>query len=92
MTITHRLHLFHRLNNKAFYVGTTALISPNGKIHPLMQPEERSFRRVVDWILDVPDNVIYEWRGIGCFVDNLKFRKYLTEFLVYAHSDLRMHA
>ncbi len=85
MTIIRRLHLFHSLNKKAFYSSFSVFVGPDGEVFD-MRSEVKSFGGVVDWILDAIDNIVYEWLGIGYFVDDLKLKKWLTWYLMHANA------
>lgn len=82
MTTIHRLHLFHFLNNKVFFATRSGFVNTaDGTFVWLDGYEEKSFGRVVDWTLDVVDDIVFEWLPIGYFVDNLRLRKYACTLL-----------
>jgi len=80
MTIIRRFHLFYRLNHKIFYDSFSVFYAPDGNVFDMRQ-KVKSFGRIVDWILDLIDDIVYEWLRIGYFVDNLWFKKFLSQCL-----------
>ena len=79
MTVIRRLHLFHFLNNKVFFVTRSGFINTtDGAFVWFDGIEEKSFGRVVDWILDLIDDVVYERLSLGYAVDDLRFNKFLA--------------
>ncbi len=78
MTVIRRLHLFHFLNKKAYYFSFHQFLDSDGNLIYDSRDEVRSFGRIVDWVLDMIDNIVYERLGLGYAVDDLRFDKFLA--------------
>ena len=82
MTAIHRFHLFYFLNHKVYYASTFGLVDlEDGTVSCPQLFRTKSFGRAVDWILDVVDFIVYEWLGLGYFIENLKFKKIIFRLM-----------